>query len=273
MWKRLLREPLVHFIAIGLVLFVGMTALKAAHRPTVRLDAAEIEQLANYWAAQAGRQPTAQELKAIIDERVNDELLAREALRLGLDKDDLIIRRRLAQKMAFASEDAAPVREPSRAQLERYFRDHAERYATPGKVSFRHIFISGDRKAEDAHREVLKALEVLRSNEGEPHGDPFLLPLAYSDVAPRDLERDYGPDVVKAAQTAPVGEWVGPVASPYGLHLIRVEARQPPQPPSFDSVRDLVREDLLADARKAANARYLDRLRQRYRVVVSGAPN
>lgn len=272
MWKRLLREPLVHFIAIGLVLFVGMTALKAAHRPTVRLDSAEIEQLAGYWAAQAGRQPTSEELKAIIDERVNDELLAREALRLGLDKDDLIIRRRLAQKMAFASEDAAPVREPTRAQLERYFRDHAARYANPGKVALRHVFISGDRKADDAHREVLKVLAVARSNEGEPHGDPFLLPLTYADVAPRDLERDYGAEFVKAAETAPVGEWVGPIASPYGLHVLLVEARQPPHPPAFDSVRDLVREDLLAEARKAANTRYLDRLRQRYRVVVSGAP-
>jgi parvulin-like peptidyl-prolyl isomerase len=269
--RRLLSEPLVHFLLIGAVLFAGMSLLKAAHRPVVTIAAADLEQLAGYWELQTGRRPTKAELQGIIGERIDEELLAREALRLGLDKDDMIIRRRLAQKVAFASEDTTAIPEPSDADLRAWFARHRAAYASPGHIALRHVFFSGDRPAAEAQGAALKALHSLEESEATAVGDPFLLPLTYADVSPRDLGRDYGTAFMRAAETAPVGRWVGPVPSAYGLHILKVESRRPPEPAAFETVRDLVGDDYLAERRKAANAQFLAGLRKRYRVVVEGA--
>ena len=269
---RVAREPLVHFLLIGAALFLALQGVRSLQRPTVSLDAGELNQLVDYWRLQAQRPPTADELKSIVRERIDEELLAREAQRLGMDRGDLIIRRRLAQKMGFASEDAAGG-EPSEADQRAYFARHADRYAQPTRVALRHRFFSTDRGEEQARRDANLALGATQAQPDEPNevvGDPSLLPLAYADVSLRDLARDYGPEFVKAAQTAPLGTWVGPVRSPFGWHLIRVESRPAPQPVAFDSVRDRVREDLAADRRKTAADAFLARLRTRYRVRVAG---
>lgn len=268
-----LREPLIHFLVIGAVLFAGISWISGTQRPTVRIDAREIEQLGSYWALQAGRQPNREELQGIVRERIDEELLAREALRLGLDKDDLIIRRRLAQKMAFAGEDTAAAKIPTEAALRAFFEANAARYATPGRVSLHQAFISGDRAPDEAQRVALALLSNLKSNAPGAGGDPFLLPLTYADVSPADLEREYGASFAKVASTAPIGAWVGPVASPYGLHLIRIETRRAAEPASFESVRDQVLDAVLTRDRAAANAAFLSDLHKRYRVIIAGVPS
>jgi parvulin-like peptidyl-prolyl isomerase len=268
---RLWREPLVRFLLIGALLFVAMTGVRQLQRPVVRIDAAELEQLAAYWEAQYQRPPTKAELAGIIDDRIDEELLAREALRLGLDKNDMIIRRRLAQKMGFASEDAA-AREPSEAELRAYYARTADRYAAPAKASFQQAFFSGDRPNGGAQQAAAQALE--RAEEGgrtDPTGDPFVFPLAYEQANLPDLVRDYGPAFVKLLASAPLGSWQGPVVTPYGWHLVKVTARLQGQPSSFETVRDQVREAYLADRREAGRAEFLKGLRQKYRVSVSGA--
>ena len=265
-----LREPLVHFLVIGAILFAGISWASSSQRPTVRIDAREIDQLGSYWAMQAGRPPNRAELQGIIRERIDEELLAREALRLGLDKDDLIIRRRLAQKMAFAGEDTSAAKPPTEVALRAYFEANKGRYVTPGRVTLRQIFFSGDRKPDEAQRAALAGLGALRVNPASAVGDPFLLPLTYEDVSPADLEREYGAAFAKAATTAPVGPWQGPVASAYGLHLIRIEARRPAEPAAFEAVRDQVLDAVQSRDRAAANATFLADLRKRYRVVITG---
>lgn len=268
---RVWREPLLHFLVIGAVLFAAIAGVRELRRPTVRLDAREIEQLATYWAMQSQRPPTRAELAAIIHERVDEELLAREALRLGLDKGDMIIRRRLAQKMAFASEDVAAIPEPSAATLQAFYDRTQDHYATPARLALRHVFFSADRTATTPQAAAVEALALLRAGSPAP-GDPALLPLSYADIAVTDLDRDYGEAFLQAALKAPVGTWVGPVASPYGLHLIRVEQRLAPQVPPLAQVREEVRAAWLAERRQAENRRYLERLRRRYRVEVAGLP-
>jgi parvulin-like peptidyl-prolyl isomerase len=267
---RVWREPLVRFLLIGAVLFAAMSGVRALERPVVRIDAAELDQLAAYWAAQYQRPPNKAELAGIIQDRIDEELLAREALRLGLDKDDMIIRRRLAQKMGFANEDA-DAREPGDAQLRAYYAGTAERYAAPAKVSFQQAFFSGDRPNGGAQRAAAQALH--RAEEGgreDPSGDPFVFPLAYEDADLPDLVRDYGPAFVKLLGSAPVGSWQGPVVTPYGWHLVKVTARRQGQAASFEAVRDQVREAYLAQRRDADRATFLQGLRRRYRVVVAG---
>src|SRR5471032_978916 len=148
------------------------------------------------------RPPNKVELAGIIRDRIDEELLAREALRLGLDKDDMIIRRRLAQKMSFATDDVTEMKEPSDADLRAYYARTADHYAAPARVAFQQVFFSGDRPHGGAAKAAAQALE--RAEEGgraDPTGDPFLFPLAYDDVSLQDLLRDYGTAFVKELET------------------------------------------------------------------------
>ena len=268
LWRRLLREPLTHFLVMGVALFFIVAAVKDARRPVVRLDSSELEQLVSYWQLQMQRPPTQAEVKAIISERVNEELLAREALRLGMDRNDMIIRRRLAEKMAFASEDTTSLPQPTDADLNALYEKTSAQYVIPAQVAFRQVVFSGDRP----NARVTAQAALTAAVRGKPvQGDPFVLPLSYGGVGVDDLFRDYGPDFAKAMEEGPVGVWSGPVQSPYGWHLIEIESRKPRSVPSFGAVKDQVKDTYLADARKRANSDFLVKLRKRYRVIVAGA--
>lgn len=268
--RRLSQEPLVHFLLIGAVLFLAVTAAHQLRRPKVRIGAQELEQLASYWEMQTQRPPSRAELAAIIRERVEEELLACEAVRLGLDRDDMIVRRRLAQKMAFASEDVAAIPEPSEKDLQAWYDRTKDRYATPGRVAMRHIFFNHDRPGGDRPA-ALAALAQVKAGRSPP-SDPSLLPLSYADVTLDDLTRDYGPAFSQAVADAPQGAWVGPVESPFGAHLIRVESRRPREIPPLADVRDDVRAAWIEDRRKAANRAYIQRLWRRYDVEIADLP-
>lgn len=269
--RRLIREPLLHFLVIGAVLFGGITLFKAQKRPTVRIEAQELEQLISFWELQTQRPPTRAELASIIQERVNEELLSREAVRLGLDKGDMIVRRRLAQKMAFASEDLADVSEPDNATLQTFYEKTKGRYASPARLALRHLFFSSDRTGASAQEAARAALDELRA--GRPAtGDPSMLPQTYADVALTDLTRDYGKRFADTALKAPLGDWSEPVASPYGVHLIRVERRLAPVTPPLAKVRDEVMAAWLTERRVAANRAFLKRLWREYKVEIAGLP-
>lgn len=262
-------EPLVHFLAIGAVIFAVVMGVRGLERPTVRLEAQDIEQLAEYWASQAQRPPTRDELRGIIQDRVDEEVLAREALRLGMDRGDLIIRRRLAQKMSFASEDVGATNEPSVADLRAEFERNRARYALPGKIAFRHIYFSQDRGADAAKAAGEAALKRARVGEAVS-GDPSMLPQTYADAAPEMLQRDYGPEFAAAVAAATPGAWIGPVRSTFGWHLIYVQSKAPGAVPRLEAVESEVRANLLAERRKAANQAYLAKLRRRYKVEIAG---
>lgn len=266
-----LHEPLMRFLVIGAVLFAGISLVRADQRPTITIDAAEIEQLVSYWRQQSHREPDREELKAIINERVDEEVLAEEAKRLGLDRDDMIIRRRLAQKMAFASEDTVEIPEPSEAELAAYYQANQARYAAPERVALRHVFFSNDRTEVSPPVAASDALRALKAG-GRVTGDPSMLPQSYADVTIETLERDYGEPFAKAVAAAPVGQWTGPVESAYGLHLVRVESRQGRKVPPLAEVRDEVRVAWIDDRRAVALREQLAELRRGYRIEVAGLP-
>lgn len=270
--RRVAAEPLAHFLVIGAVLFAALSGLRSLERPVVRIDAQDLNQLASYWEIQMQRPPNKAELAGIIDDRINEELLAREALRLGLDKGDMIIRRRLAQKMAFATDDVSAASEPTDAELRAFYARTASQYALPMRVSFQQVFFSGDRPHGGAAKAAAQAIERAEEDHREPSGDPFLFPAHYEDIGTTDLLRDYGPAFVKTLETAPVDTWAGPVLTPYGYHLIRVTARNQPKATAFEDVRPQVRDAYLADRRAKANADFLKSLRKRYRVEVADVP-
>ena len=267
---RVAREPLTHFLVIGAVIFLSATGLKALRQPVLRIDADEINQLAAYWALQMQRPPTAEELRGIIHERVDEEILAREARSRGLDRDDIIIRRRLAQKMAFSSEDVTPVAEPDEATLKALYEKTAGQYVTPAHVALGQVYFSGNRGDAQARAAAEAALKRLQAGAADVAGDPFVLPLAYADALAPDLVRDYGEPYVAFLGTAPLGVWSGPVRSEYGWHLVKVVSRTQPVQPPFAEVRPQVREAYVVEQRRRANAVFMEGLRRKYRIEIAG---
>lgn len=268
-----IREPLLHFVLIGALLF-AFTAWRQQKQDDaeIRITAGEVAQLAAFWETQAQRKPTAEELRGLIEERIDEEVLAREAVRLGLDRDDVIVRRRLAQKMAFVSDDLAVVTEPAEADLRAYFDAHKDAYTTPDLYALRHVFFNPDRHGMALDADAQRALQRLtRGANANEVGDPFMLPRELADVSRDDIARDFGSAFADAVTSSAPGAWAGPVRSPFGVHLVKLESHLPSSAARFEDVRDRVREAFLAQKQQEANAALRTKLRQQYRIVIETA--
>lgn len=266
------REPLLHFVLIGALLF-AVTALRQKHseHAEIRISAGEVAQLAAFWETQAQRKPTAEELRGLIEERIDEEVLAREAVRLGLDRDDVIVRRRLAQKMAFVSDDLTVVAEPAEDALREYFNTHRATYTTPDLYALRHVYFNPDRHTTldaDAQRALQR---LARGANADDVGDPFMLPRELADVSRDDIARDFGSSFADAVTGSTPGSWSGPVRSPFGVHLVKLESHTPSSTARFEDVRAQVREGYLAEKQRDANAALRTKLRQQYKIVVETA--
>jgi hypothetical protein len=268
-----IREPLLHFVLIGAVLFAA-TALRQhkTDESEIRISAGEVAQLAAFWESQSQRKPSAKELQALIDERIDEEVLAREAVRLGLDRDDVIVRRRLAQKMAFVSDDLALVGEPAEAELRAYFDAHHETYTAPDLYAVRHVYFNPDRHGNSLDADAQRTLQKLaRGADANEAGDPFMLPRELADVSRDDIARDFGSIFADAVTGSKPGTWSGPVRSPFGVHLVKLESHTPSTQARFEDVRDLVREAYLAEKQREANTAMRAKLRRQYRIIVETA--
>lgn len=256
---------MVHFLAAGLVLLGVLSHQETRGDRVIRIPAAEVAQMADAFRGQNGQAPDARELQGLIDERVDEEVLAREARRMGLDADDVIIRRRLAQKMAFANEDLQRIAEPTDAELRAWYAAHRADFEAPETVSFRHLYFSRARRAPSADAQA--ALRVLKAG-GRATGDPFMMPLEIAEARAPELRRDFGQAFADAVMAAPLRSWSGPVESALGVHLVRVESRSAGRPAAYEEVVPRVRDAVLAERRAAANARWRADLRKRYRIEV-----
>jgi len=272
--RRLLREPLVTFVILGLGLFwvYGQVVPQDASR-TIRLSAADVDALRTDHQRRFGTEPTAEDDQAIVAHYVDDEILYREALALGLDRGDIIVRRRLLQKMEFLLDGLHPVPEPTDAELEAYLAAHADRYRTPARVDLVHVFVSRDRHGADANAVALRLrAELVGGADPAVEGDPFLRGRMLREQSEQDLAGIFGPAFARAALELPTGEWSEPVTSSYGLHLVRVGKRSPAQVPALAAVRSAVRQDWSEERRDAARKAALDELRGKYQVRVESAP-
>lgn len=269
------RSPLLVFLLLGIGMFAGERWLADGNdeRRVVRVTVEQVGALRARWDAQWGRAPTGRELQGLIDEAVREEILYREALRMSLDRDDPIVRRRLAQKMTFMLEDNAEVREPVPRDVEEYFTAHAERYREAARTRFQHVFLDGAGR-KDPQRDATGLLQELRNGpEGSwrTAGDPFALLREYADRTDREIAELFGGDFAAALADLAPGDWHGPVTSAHGTHLVRVLARSTPRPPALEDVRERVAQDLLEAWRRAQNAAALAALRERYEVRLPDA--
>jgi hypothetical protein len=270
-----LREPLLHFLVAGAALFVlweGRRDAVAARTDRIVVSAATVETLAGNWARIRHRPPTAAELEGLIDDHIREEVLYREALALGLDKDDTIIRRRLRQKLEFVSEDVAAQVEPTEAQLEAFLSQHPDAFRVEPRHAFRHVFLSPGRRGAALGADAERLLAALNrpgeTEKAEEEGDPFLLPFEFDAASAEEVRRLFGGEFAAALPTLHPGRWQGPIRSSYGAHLVLVVRQVPGRVPALGEVRDAVRREWMAKARRDANEAFYQRLRSRYTVAV-----
>jgi PPIC-type PPIASE domain len=270
---KVLREPLLHFVVLGTGLFVlfGVVGESADERPDrIVVSQAKIENLAGLFERTWRRPPTQAEIDGLIADHVKEEILYREALALGLERDDIVIRRRLRQKMEFISEDVARPAEPTEGELQAFLAEHADRFREPWRVSFAQVYLSPDRRGEDAWGDAERLLVALDTGRSDPAaaGDPFLLEQDYRELATQDVERLFGGAFAGQVAELPVGRWSGPVESGYGLHLVLVRERKPARLPDLDEVRDAVANEWRAVRQEEANRAFYAGLRAGYEVTV-----
>ncbi len=260
-------EPLVHFLLLGAMLFVADYAINTranGQNGIIAVTAQDVDRLRAQSRKQWGREPTPAEVQALVQDFVREEVLVREARAQGLDQDDQVVRRRLAQKMEFLSNQE--VEPPTPAQVQAYYASNTQRYQQPVQVDLeQHLFrtdLRGDGAAAAA-RDALKALQAGQVIAADVSMPPAKL--VGQDAT--QLQREFGPDFARAALAAPAGQWSGPVASPFGLHVLRVHPRATDAPAALDTVRERVLADMVNERIAAAREQSYAALRQRYTVM------
>jgi hypothetical protein len=264
-----LREPLLHFLAAGFVLFIASELRQPSeHDSRIVVTPQREARLAARFAMQFGAQPDATTLQQLVERDVEEEMLFRRGVALGLDRDDEIVRRRIVQKMEFLLNDVSAPAEPSEAELVAFFKSHDASYAKPDRATFTHVFFSsehGEQHAQQRARDALSRIE--RGAVAADLGDPFPDLYHFSAYETGQVERLFGRNDFSAAVfAAPESNWQGPYRSSYGWHLLFVERRESNAQPSFAEVRDRVRTDFLLDAQARANQAAFDRLAHEYTV-------
>ena len=277
MIRRLLREPLLHFLLIGVALFLLYGALNRGRSDSPRdivISEARVEALAESFATVWMRPPTPEEIKGLIDDHIAEEIYYREAIAMGLDQDDTVIRRRLRQKMEFISEDAATATEPTDAELRAYLAGHPEKFLEPAELTFVQVFFSTEKRGDQARPSAEQLLAELQAGRGPANlaeaGDPTLLPSDMQSASPQVIANAFGSDFAAQIAEAPVGQWTGPLQSGFGLHLVRVDDRKAGATPAFEQIRPLVLREWQSEQRTEFNRAFLDSLRAKYDIRVEG---
>jgi PPIC-type PPIASE domain len=278
MIHRLLREPLVHFLILGGLLFglyqwLGDPTASAAGGDIVVTEG-RIRNLTDTFNRTWQRPPTPEELNGLVEDYIREEVLYREGVALGLDRDDTIIRRRLRQKLEFVSEDAASAIEPTDAELAEFLAKNADRYRVESRLTFTQVFLDPSKRGDRLDADAAGLLDALRTRgdriDPSTLGDSLMLDPRYEQATEDDIVRLFGAEFEAALREQPAREWVGPLKSGYGAHLVRIEARTPGKPATLAEVRDAVVRDWSAQRRQQLLDEQYRQLRSRYQVRIEG---
>ncbi|WP_009959238.1 peptidyl-prolyl cis-trans isomerase [Verrucomicrobium spinosum] len=279
--KRLLKEPLLHFLLLGAAIFAihkwretrRTGENDSANTHLITVNAATVTRLKEGWTRQFQRAPDADDMRGMVEAHIREEVLCREALAIGLDRDDTIVRRRLAQKMEFLTQDIATSAPPDEASINAFFKKNAGRYAPPARVSFRHVYFSREKRGEKLDANAKEALAALQDGNAsdEDFGDAFLQPFEYSNQSEADIAGIFGREFAAALMKSPESTWLGPVASTYGVHLVRITGSHASPPTELGKVREQVLRDLVDERRRTANEEVLQQMKKNYEIVIDDA--
>lgn len=280
---RWLREPLLQFLLVGVLLFVVWRAVSPesyARSPTNRivLTDDDLKQLTTTWVMAGRAPPSPQQMQRLVDDKVREEVLYREALALGLDKDDTIVKRQLARKMEFLAEDVSKLGEPKPGELKAWFEKNGERFALPPRVSFRHVYFSPDRRGAMVRADAKRALSQLAGKPMDAAGiaavgDPFMFQQFYGDRPFDEIARQFGPSFARALVQLTPGGWAGPIESGYGWHVVFSESLTPQRIPDYEEIESDVKAAWVEERREEVRARMFQAMRARYEVVLPARPD
>jgi len=274
----LLREPLFQFFVLGAALF-GLFHLadgrKTETPERISISSARIANLADGFARTWQRAPSTEELQGLIDDYIRDEVFYREGRAAGLDRDDVIIRRRVRQKMEFSAEGAS-VPEPSEAQLAAYLEANPVRFRAQDRLTFRQVFLSATRRAATIDRDSQHVADALAHGDAAVDtaalGDPFALGEEFQAISQNEVASVFGDGFAKRIAVMEPGCWQGPIASSFGQHFVYISERIQSGLPPLDAVRQAVRREWLNTRRLEAERKLYASLRERYEIVVEAPP-
>jgi hypothetical protein len=277
--KRFLREPLWHFLLLGAAVFAAfhwMSGDAGTEPRHIVVTQGQIENFATAFARSWRRPPTAEELDGLIRDYIREEVAVREAVALGLDRDDAVIRRQLRQKLEFVSEDLAALAQPTEAELRAYLEQHADAFRTVPRFTFTQVYLNPQRRGADLARDAARLLTVLDHASDNVDvsalGDPFLLGHTFNALSGRDIVKLFGDEFAANLGELAPGRWQGPMESGYGAHLVLISDRTPGRSPELAEVRDAVRREWTNARRVETQEKFYQALLQRYTVTVERPP-
>jgi hypothetical protein len=269
-----LREPLVHFLVIGALLFLGFHFWGGGGAGTNRIviTPGQIDSMVMRFTRIWQRPPTSNELKGLIDDYVRGEIAAREARAMGLDRDDTIIQRRLRQKLEFMAEDVLNAHSPTDEELQAWMKEHADKFRIEPEIGFLQVYLNPDKRKKAIQDDAQKMLEQLRA-AGSPAetisaGDTLMLPGQVDLTRLSDIKRMFGSQFADEIIQVEPGRWTGPVYSGYGFHLVYVTERKESRMPAFVEVRQSVEREFLSLRRKRELDAMYEKLLDRYQVTM-----
>lgn len=272
--KKLFREPLLHFLVLGGLIFALYSAMaqKGAGENEIFITRGQQENLLNTFSRTWQRMPTAVEYQGLMRDYIRQEIAYRESREMGLDQDDIVIRRRLRQKMEMLAEDVAGLVPPTAQELQEYLDDHPEQFTFEPRLTLHHVYFSADRRGTDAQRDALAVLSVLEGQgdtaDTASVGDPLPLPAFIEDAPESEIARLFGGVFVDGLRGVPADRWAGPVKSGFGLHLVFVTGRVDARVPELAEVRAEVERELMSRRRTEAVDGLYDKLAENYTIEI-----
>jgi hypothetical protein len=275
--SRIVREPLAQFLAIGLALF-GLNFVihgpdKTQPGQAITVSEGRVAQIAESYRLLAGRLPSRPELQALVDDFVTEEVDYREAVAMGLDAEDTIVRRRMRQKLEFLIQDAQAGEEPTEADLQAWLAAHPDKYALPGRIAFQQLLISRDRHGATTTAEAVRLQRALSGGASpEGRGDETMLPKLSPLTTQSGVAGLFGDDFAATLFRHPGADWFGPIPSAYGEHVVRITDREAGRPAVLADVRARLRDDWIEARRVEKLDQAQARLRERYTVTIDWPP-
>lgn len=264
--KKILKEPLVQFLTIGALLFFVFGLINTEEsRSEIVVDTNLINELVAKWELKRNRQPSLQELKGLVNQYIEQEVLYREALAMNLDHNDEIVKRRLAQKMEFISDALAETLQPTEEMLVTYYEEHKENYIKSPIYTMQQVYFSEDKRG-NVFEDVKSAL---KSENPEDLGDNISLSSQYTSVSALKIARDYGSAFATALDSLPIGEWTGPIYSGFGVHIIFISEKKPSGYFSFNEVAEKVNVDYNYEASNDFRKELITSLLKNYTININ----
>lgn len=275
MFQRWYREPLLHFLLLGALLFLIFALLNkdnSNNNTQINISQQDINHLGMLWHKKRQRHPTQDELNGLIEQQIREEVLYREALKLGLEQKDSIVRRRLAQKVEFLFADIATLVEPTDKELTEYLATHPDQFVLPGRITFQQIYFNPDSRGNNTQKDANTLLNQLAQTSNDINvstsGDRFMPGTHFQAQTQYDVTRIFGKPFSSQLFSLSVGKWQGPIKSGYGMHLILIEKQSANQLPELAQIKDKVLSKFIAEQRRKANSDFYQSLRQRYEINI-----